>query len=222
MSGQLRVDEITDEAGTGSPSFPQGIAPSSLGTGTPSASNFLRGDGAWEIVDVEGEIADFAAGEPGQPRLVGNAVSVFPGTYPVLTVTASDAHSVANGLGTVVANSGISGSASFVNGTQHIINKYTGSINFRVSIMQMSGSGSGSYEVRVLKNGVQAQIFSGTLGDFASAGIGPANISVVPTDDILWQFRATGGASPLTFQISNSSNTASNGYASRLLFAPAV
>ena len=45
MAGQLRVDEITDEAGTGSPSFPQKITPSSLGTGTPDATNFLRGDG---------------------------------------------------------------------------------------------------------------------------------------------------------------------------------
>ena len=47
---QLRVDEITDEAGTGSPSFPNGIPPASLGTGTPSASNFLRGDGSWQII----------------------------------------------------------------------------------------------------------------------------------------------------------------------------
>jgi hypothetical protein len=51
MAGQLRVDEISNEAGTGAPSFPNKITPSSLGTGTPSSSNFLRGDGAWSIVD---------------------------------------------------------------------------------------------------------------------------------------------------------------------------
>jgi len=47
MAGQLRVDEITNEAGTGSPSFPNQITPSSLGTGTPGNTNFLRGDGQW-------------------------------------------------------------------------------------------------------------------------------------------------------------------------------
>ena len=50
MAGQLRVDEISNEAGTGAPSFPNRITPSSLGTGTPSSSNFLRGDGAWSAV----------------------------------------------------------------------------------------------------------------------------------------------------------------------------
>jgi len=50
MAGQLRVDEITDEAGTGAPSFPNGIPPASLGTGTPSSANFLRGDGQWQGV----------------------------------------------------------------------------------------------------------------------------------------------------------------------------
>lgn len=50
MSGQLRVNEITNAAGTGAPSFPNQITPSSLGTGTPSSANFLRGDGAWSTV----------------------------------------------------------------------------------------------------------------------------------------------------------------------------
>jgi hypothetical protein len=50
MAGQLRVDEITNEAGTGSPSFPNQITPASLGTGTPGSGNFLRGDGAWSAV----------------------------------------------------------------------------------------------------------------------------------------------------------------------------
>jgi hypothetical protein len=49
MAGQIRVDEITNEAGTGAPSFPNQITPASLGTGTPSNVNYLRGDGSWQV-----------------------------------------------------------------------------------------------------------------------------------------------------------------------------
>jgi hypothetical protein len=216
MSGQLRVDEITDEAGTGSPSFPQGIAPSSLGTGTPSASNFLRGDGSWQAVDVEGEIADFAAGEPGQPRLVGNAVSIFPGTYPVLTVTASNDFSVNTGLGTTVADGSTTGS-TFVNGTSHTINKYTGSINFR-AVFSTPGVSADTVEGRVLKNGTVVQTISGTFDTFG-ASVGPVNISVVPGDIILWQIRCVSAGAA---RVANGSNTASNGYLLRELYAPAI
>jgi hypothetical protein len=53
MSGQLRVDEITDELGTGSPNFPNGITPASLGSGTPNNTNFLRGDGSWQTISSD-------------------------------------------------------------------------------------------------------------------------------------------------------------------------
>jgi len=73
MAGQLRVDEITDEAGTGSPSFPNGITPSSLGSGTPSDANFLRGDGAWEAVPP--------GSTPGQLELLQEDIFTTSGTW---------------------------------------------------------------------------------------------------------------------------------------------
>jgi hypothetical protein len=69
MAGQLRVDEITNEAGTGSPSFPNGVAASTattagsitgtttaavptsaLGSGTASGTTFLAGDRTFKTV----------------------------------------------------------------------------------------------------------------------------------------------------------------------------
>jgi hypothetical protein len=68
MSGQLRVDEITDEAGTGSPAFPNGIsandltsgtvATARLGSGTPDATTLLRGDGTWQPIPVSATTAN--------------------------------------------------------------------------------------------------------------------------------------------------------------------
>jgi hypothetical protein len=73
MAGQLRVDEITNEAGTGSPSFPNQITPASLGTGTPSSANFLRGDGAWEAVPP--------GSTPGQLQLLREDIFTTSGTW---------------------------------------------------------------------------------------------------------------------------------------------
>ena len=171
-------------------------------------------------VDVEQAIADFAAGEPGQPRLVGQAVSSFPGTYPVLTVTASDAQSVNNGLGTTVANGPATSSTSFVNSTSHTILKYTGTIRFRVIVDWVGGNNDVGFELRVLKNGTQASIFTGTVGVLGQAGPYTAEISVVPTDIVLWQLRRTSGDGPIATE--NANNTASNGYVTALLYAPAV
>jgi len=75
MAGQLRVDEITNEAGTGSPSFPNGVAASTattattagsitgtttaavptsaLASGTANNTTFLRGDRTWETISSD-------------------------------------------------------------------------------------------------------------------------------------------------------------------------
>jgi hypothetical protein len=72
MAGQLRVDEITNEAGTGSPSFPNGLAASTattagsitgtttaavptsaLGSGTASGTTFLAGDRSFKAVPTD-------------------------------------------------------------------------------------------------------------------------------------------------------------------------
>jgi hypothetical protein len=88
MAGQLRVDEITDEAGTGSPSFPNGVAASTatsitgtttaaipdgaLASGTADATTFLRGDRTWEVID---------AATPGQLEVLNTQTFTASGTW---------------------------------------------------------------------------------------------------------------------------------------------
>jgi hypothetical protein len=104
-----------------------------------------------------------------------------------------------------------------VDATSHTINKYTGSINFR-AILSRPGQQAATAECRVLKNGVVVQTFNASVDTFGTVQ-GPVNIAVVPTDVILWQVRSIGGGTAL---VNNGDNTASNGYVSRSLFAPAV
>jgi hypothetical protein len=80
MAGQLRVDEITNEAGTGSPSFPNGVAASTattattagsitgtttaavptsaLASGTANNTTFLRGDRTWQTPPPSPPVVD--------------------------------------------------------------------------------------------------------------------------------------------------------------------
>jgi hypothetical protein len=106
MAGQIRVDEITDEAGTGSPSFPNQITPSSLGTGSPSSSNFLRGDGAWTTVaNVTGNAATATALQTARTI---NGTS-FDGSANI-TITANTTNTLT--LGTGLTGTSFNGSAA--------------------------------------------------------------------------------------------------------------
>jgi hypothetical protein len=139
MAGQIRVDEITDEAGTGAPSFPNQITPASLGTGTPSSSNFLRGDGAWSGVtnatNLTGtstsniQTAALASGTADSTTFLRGdrtwqVVSTSPTTAQVLTATAGASVGAVgtyaflrpNNATTYSAGSTLAGSNMFYNG----------------------------------------------------------------------------------------------------------
>jgi hypothetical protein len=246
MSGQLRVDEITNEDGSGSPSFPNGVQATefnSTGTGanvmpvgttaqrpaSPAAGMYrLNTDTGllenytgteWSTgVDVGQAIADFASGAPGQPRLVGNAVSVFPGTYPVLTVTASDAFSVANGLNILRQSINMNNGNSNLDGPELQVIKYTGTIRFRLNLTAINFLAK-TYSISVFKNNVLVQNFSGSYTSPTGLTI---DISVVPNDVILWRLISFSGGETGFQGMSMGNNTASNGYLLRELFAPAV
>lgn len=100
MSGQLRVNEITNAAGTGAPSFPNRITPASLGTGTPSSANFLRGDGAWSTIPAPTSVvtANWTVAQSGTDLLFSfNGTGVFKITSTGALVAAG----TVTGVGTV-------------------------------------------------------------------------------------------------------------------------
>lgn len=162
-------------------------------------------------------------GAAGAPRLVGNAVSLFPGTYPVLTVTASDAVSVINGLGTTQTGGSSTSTANPPTDVRvrHVPEKYTGTIRFRASFgRQPEYNQPDTYRLAVRKNGTILQEYSVSVGvqSFTPLTAVSIDISVVPNDEITWAISSVQNAAPS--RVNNGNNTASNGYLLRELFAP--
>jgi hypothetical protein len=78
MAGQIRVDEITDEAGTGSPSFPNGVDASEL-TGNVAAARItdaLNAGGSAPIYACRAWVNFDGTTSPGTIRASGNVSSV--------------------------------------------------------------------------------------------------------------------------------------------------
>jgi hypothetical protein len=168
-------------------------------------------------VDVEQAIADFAAGEPGQPRLVGNAVDNFV-NYPVLTIAAAATVSIGDiGYTVTQTTGGWTDSATFVEFVRRVINKYTGSVRFTYTANEAFEGGC-SFEVRILKNSVVAQTSSGTLTNGQSLSF-TIDINVIPTDIITVEARKTGGGGRVRGLLSG---TASNTYVLKELFGPSI
>jgi len=118
MAGQLRVDEITNEAGTGSPSFPNGLAAttattagsitgtttaavptSALGSGTANGSTFLAGDRTFKVVEgtPAGTVITVAMNTAPTGYLKANGAVVSRSTYAALFAAIGTTFGAGNG-----------------------------------------------------------------------------------------------------------------------------
>lgn len=120
---------------------------------------------------------------------------------PVLTVSAADTYDITESndltVGTLVDNAG-----SFVVAYTIDIVAVTGTVRFKISQVTTTGA-----EARVLKNGSVVSTYS-TSGSATHS----ADISVVPTDQIIWQHRQTSGGQS---NVSNPVQTATDGHTRR-------
>lgn len=195
---------------------------SEIATGTPSSSTFLRGDGAWAAVDVEGEIADFAAGEPGQPRLVGNAVSVFPNGYPILTVTSTPTYTLTNGrtIETLTTSTTNTNNPPTVAAARITVSQYTGSMRFTIAVQGgCINNASMTYRVALFKNNVLVQQVDTTGVDCDTFYIS-VNSTCTPSDIMEW--RMSTSRSDRSINLFETFVAASNIYTPATLFRPAV
>jgi hypothetical protein len=128
MAGQLRVDEITNEAGTGSPSFPNGVAATTatsvtgtstsniptaaLASGTADSTTFLRGDRTWQVVSTSPTTAQVLT------ATAGASVGAV-GTYAFLRPNNSTTYSAGSTLAgsNMFYNGGLTGNGSMFDGT---------------------------------------------------------------------------------------------------------
>lgn len=160
-------------------------------------------------------------GASGAPRIVGKAAKRFA-DYPVLSVTAADTYSAANGsspepLATTTT------SITEVVAYRYTISKYTGSLRFKT--VQRGGSYAGysgtvytDSTLRIFKNGTLIATYTHSG---ISASITRTNdISIAPGDVIEWRHKtddSSGGVG-----ISSTVVLGTDGYTTRELFLPAT
>jgi hypothetical protein len=196
MAGQLRVDEITNEAGTGSPSFPNGIPPASLGTGTPSSANFLRGDGAWATAGPQtGDIVTTSTALTAPNYLPATGGIYLKSSYPALSTalgTKADIFNVSPSAVTSTALNSIyyEGNGSyFYNGLFYLGGgDYTSTAK---SIVSTTTDGI-TYTNRLISTATNVAIIAGNVCNGVHAALELSTSTALPTrayrstDGITW------------------------------------
>jgi hypothetical protein len=97
MSGELRVNRITDEAGTGSPEFPNGASLTSAATASTDAVRFDQVIGlgqTWQDVTASRAVGTTYTNTTGRPIFINIRADSNNSTVPVLQVDGLDILSV--------------------------------------------------------------------------------------------------------------------------------
>jgi hypothetical protein len=150
-------------------------------------------------------------GATGAPRLIGRAAKRFA-DYPVLTVSAADTASVNNGsnfelLTTVTADTS---NPPTVVAARYTISLYTGSIRFKAT--HQENTGSFSSRLSVFKNGTLVQAYTTNVPATRTN-----DISVSTGDVIEWRHSTISDGSGVSL-VTNIIATASDGYVIRPLY----
>ncbi|NBZ87916.1 hypothetical protein [Stagnihabitans tardus] len=176
------------------------IAETETDPGAPSKSSLWK---RW----AKNWIAGFE-GAAGAPRLMGEAIATAAnGALPVLTVTASDAFDLGEGMAPV-AGTAVATTAAEVVAQTYTVALFTGSVRVRATI---TAGGGGVATAILYKNGVS---FGSSTTSSQSY-----DVPVVPGDVLQWRHK-TNGTGTSTF--SGAVARASNSYLPQSAFRKAV
>jgi hypothetical protein len=155
-------------------------------------------------------------GATGAPRIVGLAAKRLA-DFPVLTVSAADTFSAANGSNPLPLSTSTASTTEVV-AYRFTINKYTGSLRFRTSqsggsYATYSGTTNTTSTLRIFKNGSLISTYT----KFNPGGITRTNdIAIAPGDVIEWRHRTNDSLGSVS--ISATVVLGSNGYTTRPLY----
>lgn len=136
---------------------------------------------------------------------------------PVLTVTAADTHTLEDGSGVTITNTGVGPvlTSSFQLFRTIKIEAFTGAV--RVKLTARITAPAGYYcrvEIELRKNGVSVYTLEGSTAN-VSIATGSMDVAVVPTDILTWYVRQTSGGfggSPSNFSSTLVQESASDAY----------
>ena len=169
-----------------------------------------------DIIAIKEKIIAVPEGVTGAPRIVGLAAKLLA-DFPVLTVSASDAFSAANGNNFVSGTTTTSSTANppTVVAYSWTIEKYTGSIRFKASHSGSPGLEGTVFQstLAIYKNNVLIQSFNNNTTSFVERIV---DVSIVPGDIVQWRHRTNSSAG--VSYVTGRAITASDGYTTRSLF----
>jgi hypothetical protein len=179
-------------------------------------------------VDVEQAIEDFARGEPGQPRIVGQAVAEIL-SYPVISTTAGNEFTLGAGRGSIVE--AVTTSTSNTDNPPTVVGfritpkLFTGTARFSVAVQIISDTRPATlnYRLRLFKNNTEVANLDGSASfpNFAAPPVRSANadVSLAPDDVFEWRYSLISGGTGVA--LSAPFITGTNGYIVAEIFKPA-
>lgn len=162
-------------------------------------------------------LASFASGDPGQPKIIGQAAALI-NSYPPITISASNAYVIVRGLGyqELLLNGGADTNPPTTVGRRYTVETFTGAARFQITF-------SGQSRMALYKNNTLIQQWTNSTDVGFGATTATVDVSIQVGDVIEWrQANATTSHPWVNGGAQTAIVTGSNTYIVAELFKPVL